>query len=373
VALLFFVNGVVVGSWLPRIPEIRDRLGIDLRTLGLTLALGGLGSLAGSAISGITVARFGARRTGLIPAAGLYFLLPLVAVVPSAILFSLLLALMGIVDSHADVGMNAVGVRIEESVGRSIMTRLHGLWSLGTLVGSGASTLALLAGIELGPHLAGVSLVGLATVLAARPLIPESQPRPRDGGRSGRVAIGLMLAGGTAVFVEGAPFDWSALFLRDTLGAGEALAGVGVILYTVGMLGGRLAGDGAVDRFGPLPTLFSGFVLTVASTALVVVTARPPMALLGFALWGLGISVALPVLYKLAGSHRSFSEGSGLAALTVGTRLGFMLAPALIGSAAAAWSLPTALAVVVGLGAIAASAAVGLTIGARHPDGDSFP
>jgi hypothetical protein len=97
------------------------------------------------------------------------------------------------------------------------------------------------------------------------------------------------------------------------------------------------------------------------------------MALVGFAVWGLGISVALPVLYKLAGSHPSLGEGSGLAALTVGTRLGFMAAPALVGVSATARSLPAALAVVVGLAGAASMLAVGLTIATRQPGKDSLP
>ena len=136
-ALLFFVNGVVVGSWLPRLPEIRDRLGIDLGALGLTLALGGLGSLVGSSLSGLVVGRFGARRTAVVAGAAVYFVLPLIAIAPVAVVLALVLAGIGFIDAQADVGMNAVGVRVEEAVGRSVMTRLHGLWSLGTLIGSG--------------------------------------------------------------------------------------------------------------------------------------------------------------------------------------------------------------------------------------------
>ncbi len=372
-ALLFFVNGVVVGSWLPRLPEIRDRLEIDLGTLGLTLALGGLGSLVGSAFSGVVVARLGARRSAIVTGASLFVLIPLLAVVPSAAFFSLLLAAMGVLDAQADVGMNAVGVRIEEAVGRSIMTRLHGLWSLGTLVGAGVSALAVLAGIGLGPQLASVSVVGVVIVLLARPLVPESEPRPRIGGRSGRLALGLMIAGGTAVFVEGAPLDWSALHLRDDLGSSAALAGVGVVVYTTGMLAGRLAGDHVVDRLGPLTTIYAGLTLALASTGLVVIADHAGLALIGFALWGLGISVVVPVLYKLAGSHRSFNEGSGLAALTVGTRFGFMVAPALVGAAATAWSLPAALAVVVGVAVVASALTIRLTLGVPSPIDDSLP
>ena len=91
-ALLFFVNGVVVGSWLPRLPEIRDRIGIDLDTLGLTLALGGLGSLVGSTVSGVVVGRFGSRRTAEVAALALFLTLPLIAAVPNASLLALVLA-----------------------------------------------------------------------------------------------------------------------------------------------------------------------------------------------------------------------------------------------------------------------------------------
>jgi MFS family permease len=371
VALLFFGNGLVVGSWLPRLPEIRDRLGIDLAAIGFTLALGGLGSLAGSSTSGLVVTRLGARRTAALGGSMLFLALPLISVVPTAALLSALLAIMGLLDALADVGMNAVGIRVEESVGRSIMTRLHGLWSLGTLVGSGVAAVAILIGVELGAHLAVVSVVGLAAVIAANRLIPDTRPRAKVGARSGALAVGLMLAGATAVFIEGTPFDWSALFLRDVVGTGEALAGAGVILYTGGMLAGRLGGDHLIDRLGAVPTLFGGIVLSVTAALAVVAAAATATALVGFALWGLGISVALPVLYKLAGSHPSFSEGAGLAALTVGTRLGFMVSPALVGVAAEVWSLPVALGVVVSVAAVATTIATRLTLGRPSQPDDS--
>ena len=372
-ALLFFVNGVVVGSWLPRLPEIRDRLGIDLGALGLTLALGGLGSLVGSSLSGLVVGRFGARRTAVVAGAAVYLILPLIAIAPVAVVLALVLAGIGFIDAQADVGMNAVGVRVEEAVGRSVMTRLHGLWSLGTLIGSGASALAVLVGLGLGTQLLIVSVIGVGSALYAGLLIPDASPRRREGERSGRLAVGLMLAGAFAAFIEGAPFDWSAIYLVDFTGSSEALAGAGVIVFTAGMLIGRLAGDHVVDRFGAIRTLNAGIVLSVVALFVVIGLQQVVAALVGFAFWGLGISVALPVLYKLAGSHRSFGEGSGLAALTVGTRLGFMVAPALIGVAATAWSLPVALGVIVTLAAAASLLAVRLTLGRPMPAGDSLP
>jgi predicted MFS family arabinose efflux permease len=363
----------VVGSWLPRLPEIRDRLGLDLDVLGLTLALGGVGSLVGSALSGVIVSRFGARRTAVGAGLAIFLFLPFVAFVPTAPLLALVLAVMGLLDAPADVGMNAVGVRVEEAHGRSVMTRLHGLWSLGTVIGSGVSALAVLAGIGLGLQLSVISVLAIGVTLYAARLIPDAPPRVREGARSGKLALGLMLAGGFAVFAEGAPFDWSALFLVDVTGSSQAMAGVGVIVFTTGMLIGRLAGDHVVDRFGGIRTLYAGVTVSVLAMLLVVAVQTALASLAGFLVWGLGISVALPVLYKLAGSHRSFGEGSGLAALTVGTRLGFMVAPALIGVAAATWSLPVALAVVVSLASAACLLTVRLTIATPIAAGDSLP
>jgi predicted MFS family arabinose efflux permease len=220
----------------------------------------------------------------------------------------------------------------------------------------------VLTGIGLGLQLSIISLLGIGTALYAARLIPDAPPRVREGARSGKLAIGLMLAGGFAVFAEGTPFDWSALFLVDVTGSGQAMAGVGVIVFTSGMLIGRLAGDHVVDRFGAIRTLYAGVSISVLAMLLVVTLQTVPAALGGFLVWGLGISVALPVLYKLAGSHRSFGEGSGLAALTVGTRLGFMVSPALIGVTAATWSLPVAMAVVVSLASVACLLTVHLTI-----------
>ncbi len=346
---------------------------MDLDTLGLTLALGGLGALLGSSVSGVLLGRIGARRSAVIGSVVLFALLPLIAVVPTPFLFGALLAVLGFVDAQTDVGMNAVGVRVEESVGRSIMTRLHGLWSLGTLVGAGLSALAVLIGVGLGPQLLVLSAAGLVVIAFAARMVPDTVPRRGTGERSGRIAVGLILAGATAVMIEGAPMDWGAIFLLDITGATGAVVGTAAIVFTAGMLAGRMAGDHVVDRFQGVPTVVGGILVSVSAMALVILTESTPVALVGFGLWGLGISVVLPVLYKLAGSHPTFAEGAGLAALTVGTRLGFMAAPALIGFVAARSSLPTALGVVVGLAAAASLVTIRITLSGGDQIRDSLP
>jgi predicted MFS family arabinose efflux permease len=373
VALIFLANGIIFGSWLPRLPEIRDRLSMDVDTLGLALALGGLGALVGSSVSGVILGRVGARRSAVVGAGLLFVLVPLVAGVPSPLALGALLAVIGFVDAQTDVGMNAVGVKVEESIERSIMTRLHGLWSLGALFGAGLAALAVLGGIGLGPQLLVLSAVGLGVVAIAARLVPETEQRPGSGERSNRIAIGLILAGATAVVIEGAPMDWGAIFLIDFTGATGAAVGTGAIVFTAGMLAGRMAGDYVVDRFRGIPTVFAGILVSVVAMTLVVLSGSTALALVGFAIWGLGVSVVLPVLYKLAAAHPTFAEGAGLAALTVGTRLGFMAAPALIGLVAASSNLAAALALVVGVAAAASLVTIRMTLTERDQIRDSLP
>ena len=37
ISVVFLVNGVTFASWMPRLPEIQDRLGISDAALGITL------------------------------------------------------------------------------------------------------------------------------------------------------------------------------------------------------------------------------------------------------------------------------------------------------------------------------------------------
>src|SRR5690606_28119069 len=206
VATLFLLNGVVLGSWLPRLPEIRDRLGMSLAAVGLTLAVGNVGGLMGSGISGRVVGRFGARAAALHPAGLVLALLPLIAFAPSPVALAAAVFVMAIADAVADVGMNALAVRIQEVRSRSVFTRLHGLWSVGTLVGAAISTGAIAVGIGLGPQLLGTAVVALLALAAAGRVLPPTERRPRPRPHY-RLALTLALAGGGAALVEGTPSD----------------------------------------------------------------------------------------------------------------------------------------------------------------------
>ena len=62
VSVQFFANGVVYASFIPELPEIRDRVGISIGGLGLVLMLASISGLIGSLLTGRVIARFGTRN-----------------------------------------------------------------------------------------------------------------------------------------------------------------------------------------------------------------------------------------------------------------------------------------------------------------------
>ncbi|HEX3089431.1 MAG TPA: MFS transporter, partial [Ilumatobacteraceae bacterium] len=119
VAVLFFVNGATFSNWLPRIPEIRDDLGLGNAGLGVTLLGGGLGGIVGALVVGRVMDRLGSRSVLTIAATCLSIGMPLIAFAPTAWVLLLLLTSLGVLDVCNDVAMNAQGVIVQQRLGRS--------------------------------------------------------------------------------------------------------------------------------------------------------------------------------------------------------------------------------------------------------------
>ncbi|MDG1267166.1 MAG: MFS transporter, partial [Ilumatobacter sp.] len=109
VATQFFVNGLVVASFVPRLPAIRDRADISTATLGALLAIGSAAGLLGSLAVGRLIERFGTRRVLISGALTLVASLAAVGLATTPLI--LLLALMGLssMDVLVDSAMNSQG------------------------------------------------------------------------------------------------------------------------------------------------------------------------------------------------------------------------------------------------------------------------
>ena len=177
IAVQFFVNGAVVASYVPRLPGIRDRLGVDLSTVGLIIAVATGFGVVGSAIQVPVVERIGTRSTMIFGALGLVVLLPLVAFSPTWWILLLVLGALSIGDVVVDVSMNVQGSVLSARRNTPVMNRLHGMWSLGTVVGAIVASVMAALDVDLRVHLIGAAIVLAAALAYVAPgLLDEDGP-----------------------------------------------------------------------------------------------------------------------------------------------------------------------------------------------------
>lgn len=345
-AAQFFVNGAVVGSFLPRLPEIRDNIDTDLGTLGLVFTLSSLGGLLGSALCSPFVERYGSKRAMIVGGLCLIGTLFLIGAARSPAVLLVALVLLLLFDVIADVGMNMQGSAISARRSVPVMNRLHGLWSFGTMLGATAASILASAEVDLQLHLVGVAFCLVATMLFVAPgLLPEQDVRTStepDLDSSGRVVpassnravyaiFGLL--GAMAFVMEQSTGDWAALRLTDDLSRSAGLAALGFVAYTVGMTTGRLGGDAVLGIIGQHRLIRAGAILNAAGLVLAFLVDTVPTTLGGLVLAGIGNSVIFPMLYDEAAKAPG-RAGAGLGALIAGSRIGALAAPVAIGAMA---------------------------------------
>ncbi|GAA0911675.1 MFS transporter [Streptomyces thermoalcalitolerans] len=350
VAAVFAVHGAVTGSFATRVPWIQEHASVGPGQLGLALAFPAVGaSFAMPLASGISH-RFGARNAlrGLIALWTLSLVLPSLA--PNLLALCLGLFVYGATAGMADVAMNALGVEVEDRLGRSIMSGLHGMWSAGALVGSAAGTLAAHLGSDARLHhalaAAVLTVLGVAActwVLDPRPTGDEGPP-PRFA-LPPRSALPIGAIGFCAVFAEGASLDWSAVYLRHQLETSAGLAAACTTGFALTMAVARIAGDRVVDRFGSVRTVRASGVLAVLGGLLIVLGIHPAVAMTGFALMGLGIAVVVPLCFAAAGRSGP-NPGQAIAGVATLTYTSGLIAPSAIGGLAQVTSLTVSFALV---------------------------
>ncbi|MGI9605602.1 MAG: MFS transporter [Acidimicrobiales bacterium] len=336
IAVQFFVNGVVVASYVPRLPGIRDRLDIDLSTIGTLIAVATLGGLAGSVNVGRAAARFSTRVVMLSGSLALVLLLPLVGFATQAWHLFVILAAIAAADVFTDVAMNMQGSVLSGRRSKPVMNRLHAMWSLGTVVGGIGAAVMAAADVSLRTHLIGASVALAAAVLYVAPgLLVADEPTPPEakvdvgGGRVKSLVWTFGLLGGAAIVPEMINSDWAAFRFTDDLDTSQGVAVIAYVAFTSGMVAGRLAGDHVVDRLGSASTLRRATVTAAVGIALATFVGSVAVALLGLFVAGVGISVMFPQLYDLAA--RSERPGSSMGALTAGSRIALVFAPLVVG------------------------------------------
>ncbi|CAL9329092.1 MFS transporter [Streptomyces sp. enrichment culture] len=340
----FVLCGTLMGAWVVHIPAVEERVGVSHATLGGLLVLLGLGAFAGMQVAGPLTDRLGTRV--VVPATavlcGASLVLPGLARDPWTLAGALLV--FGACNGGLDVSMNAHAVHVEKAYGRPVMSGFHATFSVGgvlaALVAAGATSAGASPVVTMAAIGAASIVIALVSVRALMPAAPtteetgseEETPSPAVGGRgSGRRVWLLAVLALMVMLCEGAANDWSALHLRDVLGASTSTAAFAYGTFAAAMTIGRLLADRVVTRFGSMAVLRHGAIMAAVGITLVALGPWMWAAFAGWALFGLGLSGTVPQLFSAAGHADPKAAGANVSRVAGLGYVGMLAGPAVIG------------------------------------------
>jgi MFS family permease len=358
VAIFFALNGVIAGSWAPRMPALAERTGASPGVLGLVLLCASLGLAAAAPFAGRLCARFGGRTIVFFSAIGAAAVLPLLALVNSPWQLGLVLVLLGASFGMYDVSSNVIGVTVIRLVDRPLMPVFHAGFSFGGLAGSLAAAFAAHRHVDLLLYFLTVFVVALVVSVAAIRFVPREKPSPgareREGFDRGMLRRPVLWLLGLVTFcsaiVEGSNADWSALFAVRERGMSEAAGAIMYSVFCISMGVMRLLGERIQRRFGPIRILVVGSLVAGAGLLTAAIVPIAWFTFLGYTLAGTGVAFAFPVVLDLAGSVSRRSDGTGgereIGFVTTIAYSGFLIGPPMVGGIAQVTSLSFAIGVV---------------------------
>jgi len=391
VSAAFLVHGAVIANWVPRVPAVKAALGVSDGPLGLAMLGLGVGAAAALLVAGRVVARFGSRPVVRVSGVAVCASLVGPGLAGNLPMLALTLALVGATSGLLDVAMNAHGSLVERGYGRSVMASLHGLWSVGGLLGAVTGGLAARAGWSPARHFTVAALcLGAAVLVGTRRLHPAADdaaptrratPGPAAAGAGSaagasargaaagaagrgrgvpwsRALVVLGVVGFSSFFGEGAAHDWSAVYLHDVLGTSPGMAAAGFAAFSLAMAAVRFGGDRLSAHFGPVRLVRASGLVAATGFGLGLLAHQPAAGVAGFALLGAGLACVVPITFSAAGHLGGALAGVAISRVAAISYLATFVGPPVIGLVADLAGLSVALAIPVVLAGV-------VTLGAR--------
>lgn len=361
---VFLLLGLGFGSWLSRIPAVRDHLDATPSQVSIIVLALALGSMVGLLVSNPAVARLGPRRTLLICLSLQSLTLPLAvtglwfAAIPAGLA---LIFCFGFAFSIADVAVNVTGTQSERAIGRPLLSAYHAAYSLGAVSAMGIGWLMERLSIGFVPHLIGTCLLVAAIALFSVRFIPHDQdneefsdtstgeiqtiaeasaevqatapsartPRGYSAWRDPRilmvgfVALSMSLSEGTAG-------DWLPLAVIDAQGSTNEQGALVLGAFLAAMTLTRLLGGPLLTRFGRVPVLRASVLSAVLGMLLVIFAPGMLVAGLGAVLWGSGVALGFPIGMSAAADDPKKAV-PGVAAVAAIAYMAYLVGPITIG------------------------------------------
>jgi MFS family permease len=349
VAGAYFVQGFCFAGLLTQTAALQKKFGFDDAELSLVLLAVPVVAGVGSVLAGLLGARLGSSPVLRAGGVGVCLAITLTGLATQNWQLFAALALVGLMLGLVDAAMNMQGVAVERRYRRPVLNSFYTVWSAGAILGALATSGTAQLGWSIGASLVAVAAAGLALALLAGPgqlrRAEEAlaEPAAAEAALAARIPWRPIVPIGVAMMLmfiaDSAVSNWSPVFIERALHAGTSVAALGVAGYQAMMLLGRTAGDRLVSRFSPTAVVSAGGVVGGLGLVVVAASGTPALAITGFAIAGLGLSLIVPQSFSAAGRLDPAGTGVAIARVNLFNYVGFVVGAGMIGAVAESLSL----------------------------------
>ena len=363
----FIINGSMAGTFYSRVADIKEDLNLSNSALGFALLIISIGVLLGIAFSGKQTAKSGSAPITLYATYSLGAAILLVGTANNYLTLCLTLFILGACLAVQDVAMNSHAIVLEHEADKRYMSTFHAMFSLGALGGGLVGAWFSQHNIDLMKHVAFIAmLVFLANFCVRNWFLPASlDQHPIEGKKKIKkpklfVIVGLL--GLCAAIGEGSAGDWGAILARNTFDATPFVSTLPYICFSAAMVIGRLFGDRAASKYGPMNLIVGGGLIAGIGLGGGLLVGGMGGVIFGWLAAGIGLSTVIPMLFSQAGEiaktrfEGQFAPSEGVAMVSGIAYFGFLVGPPTLGFLGDAiglrWAMlvPAVLALVMALG-----------------------
>jgi MFS family permease len=333
-AFLYFCFSLIFSTWVTYIPHIAEKIGITEGRIGKAIFFSALGAFFMIRICRHFVDKVGVGRYTYF-ALLIYcicFFGPFLAYNYVSLCISLFI--FGMAGSSYAISLNSLTATIEKQDGVYIMSGSHGFWSLGGMIGS--ATGSFIAAVVHNPILHITFLVLAIQIIQTRLksqyfFRKGEQPPKEKHKRNNIMPLFVIAIVGLVVMVsEGAIADWSALYLKKIILLDIKYIGFGYSAFSLAMMIGRFTGDSLSKKLGSWQLITYSSLIGIIGFFLVLIL-NPFFTIPGFFVVGLGFSVIVPEVYRLASNVDGIKTADGVSFIAATTNIGFLVGPVLLG------------------------------------------
>jgi MFS family permease len=161
------------------------------------------------------------------------------------------------------------------------------------------------------------------------------------------LALGFLIYCG--MLAEGSAGDWSGVYMRTSVLAGQQEAALALGAFSAAMALSRLVGDRMTELLGGGRLVTLGAILGAIGLGMALTLHTTVPGIAGFTMLGLGLGAIVPIALRAGGSHPGIPSGLGIAAVSTMGYAGSLSGPPIIGIFAGMLGIRAALGLVVAL------------------------